>query len=112
MLGDKGFLDPFRQTLLEDRYGTQLIVPKRKNMKDQTEKIDKTTAKFFRKTRKIIETVGSHLTERFNLNKIRVRDLWHFQARLIRKILAHTVAVFLNLQLGRKPLDLDGLVFN
>jgi len=37
--------------------------------------------------------------------------LWHFQARLIRKILAHTVAVFLNLQLGRKPLDLDGLVF-
>jgi len=39
-----------------------------------------------------------------------VRDLWHFQHRLIRKVLAHTVGVFLNLQLGRKPLDLDGLV--
>ncbi|MCA1624129.1 MAG: IS982 family transposase, partial [Acidobacteria bacterium] len=113
ILGDKGFLDPFRQTLLEDRYGTKLIVPKRKNMKKlNQEPIDKMTAKMFRKVRKVIETVGSHLTERFNLNKIRVRDLWHFQSRLIRKILAHTVTVFLNLQLGRKPLDLDGLVSN
>jgi hypothetical protein len=113
ILGDKGFLDPFRQQLLEDRYGTRLIVPKRKNMKEQNaQPIDKITAKLFRKVRKVIETVGSHLTERFNLNKIRVRDLWHFQSRLIRKILAHTVAVFLNLQLRRKPLDLDGLVLN
>ncbi len=113
MLGDKGFLDPFRQTLLEDRYGTRLIVPKRKNMKKQTlEPFDKATRKMFGKVRKVIETVGSHLTERFNLNKIRVRDVWHFQSRLIRKILAHTVAVFLNLQLQRKPLDLDGLVLN
>ena len=37
-------------------------------------------------------------------------ELWHFQHRLIRKILAHTVGVFLNLQLGRPPLDLDGLL--
>lgn len=112
ILGDKGFLDPFRQQLLEDRYGTRLVVPKRKNMKEQNTEIDPITAKIFRKIRKVIETVGSHLTERFSLNKIRVRDLWHFQSRLIRKILAHTVAVFLNLQLGRKPLDLDGLVLN
>jgi len=27
-----------------------------------------------------------------------VHDLWHYQHRLIRKVLAHTVAVFLNLQ--------------
>jgi hypothetical protein len=29
---------------------------------------------------------------------------------LIRKVLAHTVGVFLNLQLQRDPLDLDGLI--
>ena len=113
ILGDKGFLDPFRQQLLEDRYGIRLIVPKRKNMKEQTpETLDQRTRKMFRKVRKVIETVGSHLTERFSLNRIRVRDLWHFQSRLIRKILAHTVALFLNLRLNRKPLDLDGLVLN
>ncbi len=113
VLGDKGFLDPFRQELLKDRYGTKLIIPKRKNMKQQEQpEVDKVTAKLFSKVRKVVETVGSHLTERFNLNKIRVRDLWHFQSPLIRKILAHTVAVFLNLQLKRKPLDLNGLVLN
>jgi len=66
----------------------------------------------YRKIRKVVETVGSHLTERLNITRIRVHDLWHFQSRLIRKILTHTVAVFLNLQLNRKPLDLDGLVLN
>jgi hypothetical protein len=60
--------------------------------------------------RKGVETVGSHLAERFAVARIRVRDLWHFHHRLIRKLLAHTVGVFLNLQLGRPPLDLDGLV--
>jgi hypothetical protein len=60
--------------------------------------------------RKRIETVGSQLTGRFAIDRIRVRDVWHFQHRLIRKILAHTVGVFLNLQSGRRPLDLDGLL--
>jgi len=113
VLGDKGFIDQFRGQLLEDRYGIRLIVPKRKNMKEQNENpIDKITTKTYRKIRKVVETVNSHLTERLNVAKIRVHDLWHFQSRLIRKILAHTVAVFLNLQLNRKPLDLDGLVLN
>lgn len=60
--------------------------------------------------RKGVETVGSHLTERFAVARLRVHDLWHFQHRLLRKVLAHTVGVFLNLQLRRPPLDLDGLV--
>jgi hypothetical protein len=60
--------------------------------------------------RKIVETVGSQLTEHFAVARIRVRDLWHFQARLIRKVLAHTIGVLLNLQLGRQPLDLDGIL--
>jgi len=63
-----------------------------------------------RRLRKHVETVGAHLTERFGVARIRVHDLWHYQHRLIRKALAHTVAVFLNLQLGRPPLNLGGLV--
>jgi len=54
--------------------------------------------------------VGAQLTERFAVARLRVHDMWHFHHRLIRKILAHTVGVFLNLQLRRPPLDLDGLV--
>ena len=51
-----------------------------------------------RRWRKVIETVGAHLTELFAVERMRVHDLWHDQHRLIRKVLAHTMAVFLNLQ--------------
>jgi hypothetical protein len=104
---DKGFIDPFRQPLLLERYGVKIVTPAKSNM---TEQHPPTLLRFCRRIRKIVETVGSHLTERFAIAKIRVHDLWHFQHRLIRKVLAHTVLVFLNLQLGRDPLDLDGLV--
>jgi hypothetical protein len=36
-------------------------------------------------------------------------DLYHFQYRLIRKILAHTDGVS-HLQMGRQPPDLDGIL--
>jgi hypothetical protein len=104
---DKGFIDAVRQTLLEERHGVTLVTPPRKRMQAAfAPGVLKTCARW----RKRVETVGSHLTERFSVARIRVRDLWHFQHRLIRKVLAHTVGVFLNLQLGRSPLDLDGLL--
>ena len=104
---DKGFIDPFRQPLLFQRYGVKIVTPVRSNMKEEQ---PTALRKFCSRVRKIVETVGSHLTERFAVGAIRVHDLWHFQHRLIRKVLSHTVMVFLNLQMGRDPLDLDGLV--
>ena len=104
---DKGFIDPFRQPLLLERYGVKVITPARSNMAEQH---PPALRKFCSRVRKIIETVGSHLTERFSVDALRAHDVWHFQHRLIRKVLAHTALVFLNLQMGREPLDLDGLV--
>ena len=104
---DKGVIDTVRQALLEERHGVTLVTPPRKRMQAA---FAPAMLKLCARWRKRVETVGSHLSERFGVARIRVRDLWHFQHRLIRKILAHTVGVFLNLQLGRKPLDLDGLV--
>jgi hypothetical protein len=66
--------------------------------------------KFCKYIRKRIETVGSQLTSRFKADHIRVHDIWHFERRLIRKILAHAVCAFINLTLNLPPLDLDGLV--
>ncbi len=104
---DKGFIDAWRQALLEERHAIMVVTPPRKRM-TTTHPLHLRMA--CKRIRKRIETVGSHLTERFAIARIRVHDLWHFQHRLIRKVLAHTVGVFLNLQLGRPPLDLDGLV--
>ncbi len=104
---DKGFIDAVRQALLAERHGVTLVTPPRKRMQAA---FAPAVLKTCMRWRKRVETVGSQLTERFAVARIRVRDLWHLQHRLIRKILAHTVGVFLNLQLGRTPLDLDGLL--
>jgi hypothetical protein len=108
-LGDKGFIDGFRQPELARKDAVELITPSRKNMK---ERLPDPIYRVSKRWRKLVETVGSHLTERFQIARTRARDLWHYQNRLIRKVLSHTTCVFINLQLGRSPLDLDDLVAN
>ena len=105
---DKGFIKLALQQQLAQEQGVSVVTPRKKNM--QTSLYPTQLVQACARWRKLVETVGSHLTERFAVNRIRVHDLWHFQHRLIRKVLAHTIAVFLNLTLGRQPLDLDGLV--
>jgi len=63
-------------------------------------------------------TTGGHkklarptaLCERFNIEKVRARDLWPLTSRTVRKMLFHTVAVFINCLYGREKLQFDGLV--
>jgi hypothetical protein len=105
---DKGFIALQRQQQLAQEQGVRVVTPRKKKMK--TALYPALLVKTCARWRKLVETVGSHLTERFGVNRIRVHDLWHFQPRLIRKVLAPTAAVFLHFKLGRQPLDLDGLV--
>lgn len=107
IIGDKAFIDGWRQEQLAAKRHIALVTGSRKNMSKQ---LPKPLRKLSKRWRKKVETVGSHLTERFHIAKTRTRDIWHYQHRLIRKVLAHTVCVFINLQLGRPPLDLDDLV--
>lgn len=104
---DKAFVDRFRQENLAVKRHVELVVPVRKNMQKQ---MPITILKATGRWRKLVETVGSHLTERYHIAKTRVHDLWHYQHRLIRKVLSHTICVFINLQLRRPPLHLDDLV--
>lgn len=104
---DKGFIDAYQEQLWEEIQQTQVITPNRKNMQSSPEEV-----KLVKKTkywRKLIETVGSQLTERFQVSKIKVKDLWHYQNRIFRKVLSHTVGVFINMQNGNKPLQLAQL---
>lgn len=105
-LGDKGFISKDKKRELQHQ-GVNLPTPLRKNMRD-----DRSPAfrYWLNRRRRLVETVNSQLVGRFHIQMIRVRDLWHLQSRLIRKVLSHTVAVYLNLKLGRDPLDLDSLV--
>ena len=62
------------------------------------------------KVRRLVETVISQLTERFHIERVHARDLWHLANRFIRKLLAHTLGVFLNKRLGHQPLLFETLV--
>jgi phage shock protein PspC (stress-responsive transcriptional regulator) len=60
-------------------------------------------------TRRLVETVIGQLTEQFNIEKVRVRTLWHLTSRITRKILAHTVGALINKNLGNSPLQFERL---
>ncbi|HSK74133.1 MAG TPA: transposase [Pyrinomonadaceae bacterium] len=101
---DKGFLDAYQTELWQLVQNTQVVEPPRRNMNAAPEQV-----KLVRKTkyrRKPVETVGSQLTERFQITKIKVKDLRHYQNRIFRKILSHKVGVFINMQNGNKALHL------
>jgi hypothetical protein len=66
--------------------------------------------KLGQRLRRLIETVNSQLAQRFHLERVRARDLWHLTSRVNRKILAHTLCCWLNRQLGRELLQFEGLV--
>jgi len=109
VFGDKGFLLRWQQELLAYRHDAWVVTLLRPRDKHPFVS-DRSLLSACGYWRRLIETVGSQLVDRFSIQKVRVHDLWHLQHRLIRKVLSHTIAVFLNWQSGRSPLDFEGLV--
>lgn len=70
---------------------------------------DRYSVRLLVKTRRLIETVIGQLTERFCLETVRARDLWHLTSRINRKLLAHTVALWLN-RYSENPLRFEQLI--
>lgn len=106
VLGDKGYIRPQFKADCE-ALGIDLQTPLRQNMKERR---PRWWLKLLQRVRKRIETVIGQLEQRFGLAKTRARDAWHLTNQVTRKLLAHTIGVWLNLRQGRKPLDLDGLL--
>jgi hypothetical protein len=106
IIGDKGFIRPSLTEELE-RKGKYLQTPYRQNMKEKRPKI---FLKWMNSARRLIETVIGQLADRFHIEKVRARDLWHEASRFWRKLLAHTICIKINLELGHEPLQFEKLV--
>jgi IS5 family transposase len=106
LIGDKGYISATLRQELE-RYGIDLQTALRSNMQDNR---PKNWVKLLQTVRRLIETVIGQLCDRFNIEKVWARDMWHLTSRLNRKVLAHTVCVWLNRLFGLEPLQFDGLV--
>ena len=57
-----------------------------------------------------IETVAAQFVARYHLKRTWARDAWHLTSRLLRKVLSHTVCVYLCLERGHPPLQFARLV--
>ena len=105
---DKGYIS-FMLTQYYNAHGVDLQTPLRANMKDDR---PKSVVRRLMKARRIVETVIGQLSERFNIQKVRAKDLWHLSHRLIRKILSHNLCFVLNKQLGNPPLQFELLILS
>jgi hypothetical protein len=106
LLGDKGFIRPGLQKSLAEQE-LFLQTPMRDNMTDNR---PKGFLKWLVSTRRLVETVIGQLADRFQIERIRARDLWHQASRFWRKLLAHTVCIRMNIERGNEPLHLGRLV--
>ena len=104
-LGDRNFWSPKVKEELRQK-GVELEAPFRMAKHDPHLKRSRLISRF----RYLIDTVFSQLTAQFQVKKVWSRDLWHLGSRLLRKILAHTLAVFFNQSQKRPLLQVAGLV--
>ena len=107
VIADKGLIGAAYQQELLTHSGIDLQTAVRSNMKE-TRSDD--FIKWLKSTRRLVETVIGQLAERFHIEKIRARKQWYLTNRIARKVLAHTVGVFINKGLGNPPLQFDLLI--
>jgi len=107
VLADRGLLSaPLKQELQQK--ALYLHTPLRDNMKDDR---PKAFVNQIMDIRRKVETVIGQLTERFRIQCIRAKDLWHLRIKVARKFLAHTVCFMINQKLNPdEPLQLELLV--
>jgi hypothetical protein len=104
-IGDRGYWDPaLRERLAAG--GVQLLAPYQHKSKDP----DPARSARLAAVRYRIETVNGQLTERYRIKRTWARDLWHLCHRVIRKVLSHTVSIWLTVRAGIAPLSFDRLM--
>ena len=107
LLADKGLIRPELKTCLA-KQELNLQTPKRRNMADSR---PKETVSIMMNMRRKVETVIGQFVERFHIQMIKAKDLWHLCAKVGRKILSHTVCFMFNKIMNpQKPLSLELLI--
>jgi hypothetical protein len=105
VMGDRSYWSPERRKAFSQQ-GLALLAPPKRREQDAS----CGWTSWLTQKRRRIETVISQLTERFHAKRTWARDLLHLALRIFRKVLSHTLAVFLNSREGREPLQLSLLV--
>jgi hypothetical protein len=107
VIADKGLIRPSLQVELENQ-GITLHTPLRSNMKDTR---PKQFLSQIMNVRRKIETVIGQLVERFRIQSIRAKDMWHLMMKVGRKVFAHSICFLINKSINPDyPLQIEKLL--
>jgi hypothetical protein len=104
-IGDRNYWSPSLTEALA-RGGIRLLAPYKNKKRDP----QPGRSRLLRGLHWLIETVNGQLAGRFRVKRTWAKDLWHLCSRLLRKILSHTVAAWVNVSQRHRPLDFASLV--
>jgi hypothetical protein len=92
IIADRALLGaPLKQRLLQTKL-VNLQTPLRKNMQENR---PKTFVNQIMNVRRKVETVIEQLTERFNIQKIKAKNILRLLSKIRRKLCSHTIAFFI-----------------
>lgn len=97
VIGDKGYISASVATVLEEEQGIVLHTLPKANQKPQ---FSEETRHAHNALRQIVETVNSQLADQFHIEINHARTFTGLCARLLTKLAAHTLSVYLNRLLG------------
>lgn len=108
-ISDKGYVSgPLADLLRADRH-VVLVAQRRQN---QHQQLAPALRRRLNQARQIVETVNDQLTEQLHLKTHHAHTFWGLATRLVTKLTAHTVCVYLNRLLGRPDwLHIKALAF-
>ena len=106
VLGDRNYWSPNLTGRLSEQ-GLGLLAPYKSKKKGEKKPWPRSLVH----KRRRIETVFSQLRERYRAKRVRARDRWHLASRWLRKVLSHTVGVYLCQRTGfSSPLRFSDLL--
>lgn len=97
VFGDKGYISADRARHLFDDNHLKLMTLPRRNQANQPPQAVRCT---FNAVRQIVETVNGQLVEQFNIQLNHAHTFWALATRLMTKLTAHTLCIYLNRLLG------------
>lgn len=107
VLADNGYCgEPFREAIARD--GHQALASP-KPSKELTSEAEARQRRWLRAKRDLIETVFGMLADQFKLETTRARSLWGVATRVLAKLLAFNLSIFLNRLLKRPDLAIKDL---
>lgn len=109
VLGDKAYISAAAAAELREQRRIDLLTLPRRNQKPQ---LPPAVARAINSARQIIETVNGQLAEQFHVETNHAHTFWGLCTRLVGKLTAHTLCIYLNRLLGNPQwLQIKALAF-